>query len=115
MTCDRYVAGKYVRQNDTEKEEKGNFCSPGRITVHEGTAPQSRSRLVEGPVLDQKPQSIYRSSVDKITPLPADHKPFTSVHRPEQPPASHVDLPGLRAHQEAMLSPRQKRKHKRGE
>ena len=114
MTAQHFRAGNYVRQNDTEKEEKGNFCSPGRVTVHEGTAQPSGVKPVKGPVLDQKPQSLYRSSVDKITPVPADHK-FSSIHRPEQPPASHVDLGGLRAHQEAMLSPRQKRKNKRGE
>ena len=107
MTAEHFRAGSYTRQNETEKEEKGNFCSPNRVTVREGTTPQSRSRLVEHPGLDQKPQgTIHRSSVDSFKPLPSDHKPFTSVHRPSGP----FDLADLKSHQEAMLSPRSEEK-----
>ena len=110
MTFEKITAGKYIRQNDTDDEKKGNFCSPGRVSVTEGTTPQTRSKAVEAPQLG----NMHRSSVDRLVAPPEGHQ-FTSIHRPDQPPASHVDLPGLRAHQEAMLRPRQKRKHKRGE
>ena len=117
MTAEHFRAGNYVRQNETDKEEKGNFCSPGRVTVHEGTTPQTNSRAVEAPQLDMSPKgNIHRSSVDTIQPLPEGHR-FPSMHRPDapaQPPASPVDLGGLRAHQEAMLTPRAKRARKQG-
>ena len=53
MTAEKYKAGSYISQNNTDDEEKGNFCSPGRVTVTvtvtEGTTPQTRSRAVEAP------------------------------------------------------------------
>ena len=113
MTAEHFRAGNYTRQNKTDDEEKGNFCSPGRVSVTEGTTPQTRSRAVEAPQMG----NIHRSSVDRVVAPPEGHT-FTSIHRPEwpeQPPSGPFDLADLKSHQEAMLSPRAKRKHKRGE
>ena len=82
----------------------------------EGTKPQSRSKVVEAPQLG----NIHRKTVESLQPPPEDHQ-YSSVHRPEpsnpstQPPSGPFDLADLKSHQVAMLSPRQKRKHKRGE
>ena len=110
MTREKITCGKYCRQNKTEDQEKGNFCTPGRITVTEGTTPQSRSKAVEAPQLG----NLHRNTVDRLQPPPEGHR-YTSMHRPEQPPSGPFDLADLKSHQEAMLSPRAKRKRKRGE
>lgn len=110
MTANQYRAGSYVSQNKTDDEEKGNFCSPGRVSVTEGTTPQTRSRAVEAPQMG----NIHRSSVDRVVAPPEGHT-FTSIHRPEpstHSPSSPVDLGGLRSHQERMLTERQRKKNK---
>ena len=109
MTAEHFRAGSYVSQNDEKPEGRGNFCSPGRVkTVTQGSKPQSNSRLVEHPGLDQQPQgTIHRNSVDRITPLEPDHAPFTSIHRPEP-----SDIQSLKKHQAAMLTDRAKKKRR---
>ena len=117
MTAEHFTAGKYIRQNETEERNKGNFCSPGRLTVHEGTTPQTNSRAVEAVQLDLAPKgNIHRNTVDRLVPPPEGHR-FPSMHRPEpvaQPPSGPFDLADLKSHQEAMLTPRAKRARKQG-
>ena len=110
MTAERFRAGNYTRQNKTDDQEKGNFCSPGRVTVTEGTRPQTRSKAVEAPQLG----NIHRNTVDRLEQPPEGHR-YTSMHRPEpstHSPSSPVDLGGLRSHQERMLTDRQKKRNK---
>lgn len=105
MSNTHHVAGSYCRQNSPKEKDTENFTT--RVKTVTGTQPQSRSRLVESPGLDSKPEgTIYRSSVDQITPLPADHV-FTSVHRPEP-----ADIQSLKRHQTDMLTDRARRKRK---
>ena len=96
-----------------DMDDKG-FTSRG-VTVTEGTKPQSRSKLVEGPHmgLDNKihPGNIHRNTVREYKHPDYNHAPYTSVHRPA-PPSEPFDPPALKAHQEAMLSPRQKKANK---
>ena len=107
MTAEHYRANRYVSQNKTDDEPRGNFCSPNRVRTVEGTATPSNVKPVKGPVLDQTPQgSIHRSSVDTLQPLPEGHR-FTSIHRPEP-----TDLSQLKAHQTDMLTSRAKRKRR---
>ena len=42
-----------------------------------------------------------------------DHKPYTTARRPEHSPYEPLNLADLKAHQEKMLSDKQKAKHKK--
>ena len=92
-----------------EMDDKG-FTSRG-VTVTEGTKPQSRSKLVEGPHmgLDGKivPGNIHRNTVREYKAYDPNHAPYTSVHRPEP-----QNLDELKTHQTRMLSDKQKRKNR---
>jgi hypothetical protein len=87
-----------------EKEEhvEGNFISRG-ITVTEGSrAPSGLKTKVGSPDAG----SVHRSSVSNYQHPKLDHKPYSSVHRPE------IDEGALKANQTQMLTTRQKRKRK---
>ena len=84
-----------------EMDDKG-FTSRG-VTVTEGTKPQSRSKLVEGPhMLDGKivPGNIHRNTVREYKHPDYNHEPYTSVHRPGPDKAS---LPPLSDRQKRMM------------
>ena len=95
-----------------EMDDKG-FTSRG-VTVTEGTKPQSRSKLVEGPHmgLDGKivPGNIHRNTVREYKHPDYNHAPYTSVHRPGPPEPQNLDE--LKTQQTRMLSDRQKRKNR---
>ena len=101
MTAQQFSAGSYSRQNQPVEKEEGSFNT--RVRTVEGSRPQSGSRAVEAPTMG----NIHRDSRDgEWKGHDLNHKPFTSMHRPEEP----TDLSRLKAHQSAMLSPRSKRK-----
>ena len=110
MTAESFTAGRFASQNQKVEPSQPTFDKRG-ISVTEGTRPQSRSRAVSGPVLDQTPQgSIHRDTVQQFVPHDVSHEPYSSIHRPEEP----QDIQALKAHQSAMLTrrARQKRKEK---
>ena len=114
MTAESFSAGKYTRQNEPQEREEGSFNT--RVTVTEGTQPQSNSRLVQAkPKGLDNPESgnIHRSTVKAYEPPKLDHKPYTTAHRPEHSPSSEFDLGDLTRTQERMLSNKQKAKYKK--
>jgi hypothetical protein len=107
MSNSKFEAGRYCRQNEPKEKSEGNYTT--RVTVTEGTKPQSRSRAVEGPVLDQaQPGNIHRDSRGDVWEThDLNHEPWTTAHRPEP-----TDLGKLKSHQQAMLTKRQKAKNR---
>lgn len=102
MTAESFQAGLYCRANKPSEEKDEGFNRRVK-TVFATNNPQSRSKVVENPQMG----NVHRQSVDSIKPLPFDHKPFTSVHRPEP-----SDMSSLKKHQTEMLTERGKRKSK---
>ena len=114
MTAESFSAGNYTRQNEPQEREEGSFCT--RVTVTEGTQPQSNSRLVQAKPtgLDNpSPGNIHRNTVKTYEHPKLDHKPYTSVHRPDHSPSEPLNLADLKAHQERMITDKQKTKHKK--
>ena len=109
MSNTHHIAGRYTRQNESTDEKRGNFCSPNRVKTVEGTRPQSRSRAVSGPVLDQaQPGNIHRDSRGDVWEAhDLNHEAWTTVHRPEP-----TDLGQLKSHQQEMLTRRQRAKNR---
>ena len=108
MSNSKYEAGRYCRQNEPKEKSESNFTT--RVTVTQGTRPQSRSRAVSGPVLDQtQPGNIHRDSRGDVWEAhDLNHEPWTTTHRQE--PVG--DIQSLKKHQTAMLTDRAKRKGK---
>ena len=106
MTLDTFSAGNYSRQN-AKKQSSGSENFNDRVSVTEGTTPQSRSRLVES----NSAGNVHRSTVKEYVPHNSEHPPNSSAHRPE--PSEGADLAGLKKHQQDMLTDRQKKRTKR--
>ena len=105
MTAQKFEAGRYTRANEPKQKESEGFCD--RVTTTEGQTPQSRSRLVSSPGLDNKPTgNIHRDTVQEFVPHDVDHAPWSTAHR-------NADLGQLKSHQQQMLSKRQKTKNRR--
>ena len=113
MTAESFSAGNYTRQNEPQEREEGSFNT--RVTVTEGTQPQSNSRLVQAkPYGLDNPTSgnVHRNTVESYEHPKLDHKPYTTAHRQDHSPSEPFDPQGLKAHQERMLSSRQKKTNK---
>lgn len=114
MTAQQFSAGNYTRQNEPQDREEGSFNT--RVTVTEGTKPQSNSRLVQakpGGLDNPTSGNIHRNTVGNYVHPTYDHKPYTSVHRPDHSPSEPFDPSALKAHQERMITDKQKAKNKR--
>ena len=87
-----------------------------RVSVTEGTQPQSNSRLVQakpGGLDNPTSGNFHRSTMKAYEHPKLDHKPYTTAHRPAHSPSEPFDPQGLKAHQERMLSDKQKAKHRK--
>ncbi len=93
----------FVHKKTSAKDLEGYYGS--RVSVTEGTTPQSRSRLVESPSAG----NVHRNSVKEYKPHNTNHEPYSSAHR-QRHPDEPSDLLQLKKHQQNMLSDRQKRK-----
>ena len=96
------------------KDLEGYYGS--RVSVTEGTKPQSNSRLVQakpGGLDNPTSGNIHRSTMKAYEHPKLDHKPYTTAHRPEHSPSEPLNLADLKAHQERMLSDKQKAKHRK--
>ncbi len=94
----------FVHKKTSAKDLEGYYGS--RVSVTEGTTPQSRSRLVESPSAG----NVHRNSVKEYKPHDTNHEPYSSAHRQRHRPDEPSDLLQLKKHQQNMLSDRQKRK-----
>ena len=109
MSAQQFSAGKYSRQNAPKEREEGSFNT--RVSVTEGTTPQSRSRLVQGFSVG----NIHRNSVEVYVPHDLNHAPYESAKRRNAPQTSltpdgdSVDLGLVTAKQHKQLSDRSRK------
>ena len=98
------VFGLRAVHKDPDEKLVGGFCD--RVSSVEGSRPPSG---LKRPVGDPPPGSIHRQSdISGYQHPTLDHKPYSSVHRPEEP----TDLQKLKKTQQEMLTPRQRKKNK---
>ena len=98
------VFGLRAVHKDPDEKLVGGFSD--RVSSVEGTRPPSG---LKRPVGDPPAGSIHRQSdISGYQHPKLDHKPWSSVHRPEEP----TDLHQLKKTQQEMLTPRQRKKNK---
>ena len=113
MTAQSFSAGNYTRQNEPQDREEGSFNT--RVSVTEGTQPQSNSRLVQakpGGLDNPTSGNVHRNTVKEYKQVDLNQR-HTSIHRPDPSPSEPLNLADLKAHQERMITDKQKAKNKR--
>ena len=107
MTAESFSAGNYSRQNAPQEREEGSFNT--RVTVTQGTRTPSG---LKAPVGSPDAGNIHRSSVKEYKQVDTTQV-YSSVHRPDHSPSEPLNLADLKAHQERMITDKQKAKHKK--
>ena len=92
------------------KDLEGYYGS--RVSVTEGTRAPDRCKPIQGGLMGP-PGAVHRNTVKTYEHPKLDHKPYTTAHRNDHSPSEPFDPQGLKAHQERMITDKQKTKHRK--
>ena len=105
MTAEQFTP--QIPHRDPKEELEGFYGS--RVTVSHGTRTPSG---LKAPVGSPDSGNIHRSSMKEYKQVDTT-KVYTSVHRPDHSPSEPFDPSALKAHQERMITQKQKTKYRK--